>query len=56
MRGITERELKAIAIVALLVYGIWCLMTGVNHAIVFAIAVIIGGLAGYEYRRRREGG
>jgi len=46
--------LKKLAVVCLTVYGLACLYFGINHLVVFTIATIIGGIAGYEIRKHRE--
>jgi len=45
---------KNFAILCLTVYGIGALLAGVDHAIVFLVASLIAGIAGYEIKALRK--
>lgn len=51
MKDSTVVALAAIA--GLVVLGTACVLKGVNHTLIFSIAVIVGGIGGYELKARR---
>jgi len=46
-------ETKKVAIICLTIYGITCLYFGIDHFIIFTIASLIAGIAGYEIKKWR---
>jgi len=42
---------KVVAIAGLTVIGAIALLKGIDHLLIAGIAAIIGGLAGYEYKK-----
>jgi hypothetical protein len=45
-----ETAIKITAIVCLTAFGITCITHGIDHAVTFTIATLIGGIAGYTLK------
>jgi len=46
--------LKHLAVISLLIYGLACIVTGIDHQIAFLGATLIAGIAGFEIGRKKR--
>jgi len=49
-----EKYTKEIAIICLTVIAIVCIAHGIDKALISIISALIGGIAGYEFKKKRK--